>query len=182
MPADVMEKPDSEVQKPPLLTRSLSESQSPSPPPYSEVEPIVSLDSENDASVFNTTDTKAHDTALKHKADQLFSSITSVPDIHDFIRASIENSLLSATGSFFDSGLFAKSINNAIRQPHSNTIINTASQVCMSDDFDTAYPASMRQQVACSQVHHRISATETLFGTIWLRTTTAKTNDRSKKS
>lgn len=121
--ADVMQKPDPEAQKAPLLTRSLSESQSPSQPQYSEVESIVSLDSENDASVFNTTNTKAHDTALKPKADQIFSSITSVPDIHDSVRASIEIPLLSATGSFFHSGLFAKSINDTIRQPHSNTIV-----------------------------------------------------------
>ena len=138
--------------------------------------------SDRGALIFNIADTQIQRTALKLKRHQSCSAIMSVPDIHDPIRASIERALVLAPSSFFDASLFAKTMKDIV-QPHcSDEATSTAGYTSLSDDLNIAQPAPTRQQVDLRKVHHRISATETPFGTVWLRTSTVRAGSSSKSS
>lgn len=103
-------------------------------------------------------------------------------DIHDPIRASIERALVLAPSTFFDGSVFAKTMRDIIPSHQSNDATSTASDTGVSDDPNASQSTLAHQQVNFSQVHHRISATETLFGTVWLRTTTVRAGSCSKTS
>ena len=156
--------------KTPALTRSISDSETSPPPSYSE----------KTAMAFNLADTQNNETILKPEHHYLSSSIVPIPDIQGSIRASIESALVSKPASFFDGSLFAKAINETIQSRHSNRATSTAS--CTTVPYDLGHPASMRQQVDLLKGHHTILATETLFGTVWLRTSTVRAGGRSKSS
>ncbi|KAF7505889.1 hypothetical protein GJ744_012424 [Endocarpon pusillum] len=64
-------------------------------------------------------------------------------------------------------------------QPDRSTFDKPTSQPPISDQVETA-SALIRQQGGSPKVYHQISGTETPFGTVWCRTSTVKTNGRSK--
>ena len=136
--------------------------------------------SDTRALIFNLADTQIQRTAPKPKRYQSCSAIMSVHEFHDPIRASIERALVLAPSSFFDGSLFAKTMKDIVQPHHSDEATSTASYTKLSDDLNTAQPAPTHQQVDFGKVHHRISATETPFGTVWLRTSTVRAGSCSK--
>ena len=64
----------------------------------------------------------------------------------------------------------------------SNDATSTASYTSVSDDLNAPQSTLTRQEVDFRKVRHRISATETLFETVWLRTTTVRAGSCSKSS
>ena len=138
--------------------------------------------SDSGALIFNLADTQIQRTASKLKRHQSCHAIMSVHEIHDPIRASIEGALLLTPSSFFDGSLFARTMKD-IGQPHySDEATSTASYTKLSDDLNIVQPAPTRQQVDFRKVHHRVSATETPFETVWLRTSTVRAGSCSKSS
>lgn len=64
---------------------------------------------------------------------------------------------------------------------HRSTFDKPTSQTPISDQVETA-SALLRQQGGSPKVYHQISGTATPFGTVWCRTSTVKTDGRSKSS
>ncbi|ERF74981.1 hypothetical protein EPUS_08522 [Endocarpon pusillum Z07020] len=161
-----------DTREPRVSAPSQSTSDSESPPSYSEAKPTV-----------------------LERADD--GTISSVPDVQDPIRNLIESALLAATRDSFDGTSFAKLMNDMMQhassvqspersyhttrpvQPHCSTSDKPTSQTPIADQVETA-SALLRQQGGSPKVYHQISGTETPFGTIWCRTSTVKTNGRSK--
>ena len=138
--------------------------------------------SDSGALIISLADTQIQRTASKLKRHQSCHAIMSVHEIHDPIRASIERALVLAPSSFFDGSLFAKTM-KGIGQPHYNEeATSNASYTKLSNDLNIAQPTPTRQQVDFRKVHHRVSATETPFGTVWLRTSTVRAGSCSKSS
>ena len=164
-----------------------------SPPNYSQA---ISARSSSDSqlplyrkSTVDTDDAKSFDNSRKPKAYQP-PPITSVSDIQASIRFSVESALLPMAGRAFDGSEFAKAVNDEIQRAsmmlctkHSSHAVsiqdtlsrgNPAARITsegrMSNSLNTACSAS----TDCTEIHHYISATETVFGTIWLRTSTKK--------
>ena len=135
-----------------------------------------------DTSIQRTASTPIQGTASKPKTRQSRSSVMSIDDIHDPIRASIESALVLAPSTFFDGSVFAKTMRDILPTHQSNDAKSTASDAGVSDDSNASQSTLTRQQANFSQVQHRISATETLFGTVWLRTTTVRAGSCSKTS
>ena len=81
--------------------------------------------------------------------------------------------MLPSTDKAFDGSEFAKAINDTIQKASVRQDIPT-----LSGDHSPVYSASKD----CTEIHHHISATETLFGTVWLRTSTVRVSHNSKSS
>ena len=106
----------------------------------------------------------------------------SIDDIHDPIRASIESALVLAPSTFFDGSAFAKTMRDIMPSHQSIDATSTASYTSVSDELNGPQSTLTGQQVDFRKLRHKISATETLFGTVWLRTTTVRAGSCSNSS
>ncbi|KAF2176130.1 hypothetical protein K469DRAFT_608169, partial [Zopfia rhizophila CBS 207.26] len=106
------------------------------------------------------------------------------------IQASMENELKTAVEGYFQSGKFAQMMNNTIQRAievkstyHGRYIETTVSHRNPSDsdsgteDGQFRKPANSEHRISRTRICHSTSARGTLFGNVWLRTSTLKVDD-----
>ena len=149
----------------PKLNRSLSDSHS---FPYREAKEIDATDVK-DFGTFDEAEFYPH------------SPIPSVSGVQASIRACVESALLPVFGKSFDISEFAKAINETIQeatamQPAAYAYGKKAAHITFNPGISHFAGNDF------AEIHHQISATETPFGTVWLRTSTAKVHDQSSSA
>jgi Ankyrin repeats (many copies) len=115
------------------------------------------------------------------------------------LQASIESALQLAAQNYFQGGGFARAMNDAIqrvstiqttyrhsRDKGDSVTENEESKATLSQSSSTTdlaiHSSSIPRRGSQSRICHRTSATGTLFGTIWLRTTSVRADPRSNKN
>jgi hypothetical protein len=116
------------------------------------------------------------------------------------LQATIETSLRLAAESYFRGGAFARAMQDTVhRVANLQTTYRCAQGYDKPNDEvheldseapkspavsnrDVLHPGSKRLRANQSRIFHKTSATGTLFGTIWLRTTYVQVDSQSKKS
>ena len=160
--------PDFEIPTAPALNRTLSD---PQLPPYYKDEELV----------LGPADNQFQRNATRSKSYSCASEKAISHDMRDFVRAKIEYALLSRSESFFDGSLFAKAVNDMLQSTDGSSIGNSSSRIRNDDDLDNVRSFSSKvKQVDQQNVHHEISAIQTLFGTVWFRTSTTRAGGHAK--
>lgn len=133
-------------------------------------------------------DPKASGKSLVYNRDH-HSTSTSVSDMQDCIRECVEEALMPMASKGFDPSEFAKAVNGTIQQAsviHATGYDHHAlPNFEAPQSFVNAGKSSKWNSTASNdaeEIHHQISATETLFGTVWLRTRRAQMKNRSKST
>lgn len=132
---------------------------------------------------------------MKSEFSQIASEM-SIPDIQAAMESALQSAAKSATEDFFSSGTLEKVRNDTVSRVttmqstyhgsynatdtalNSSTILTTARDHGAGDS--TINPK--RPRTNRSKVCHRTSATGTLFGKVWVRTTTVKAEARAGSS
>ena len=173
--------------KRPSVERSISEPELPS---YSESRALT-------FDVIDSKELKVLDCEVTAETHQ-FASGMSVPSI----QASMENALQLAAEKFFENGTFAKVMNNTLQKVtsvqstyHSRcnspptsldqtpTIATRSNSMGKIEKVNhTSRGSRVASKTTYSRICHSTSATGTLFGTVWVRTTTLKISTRSRSA
>lgn len=110
------------------------------------------------------------------------------------VQTSIGNAFQLAAESYFKGGAFEKAMTDTIHRVASiQTTYHYGGDKKESSSDEEDIPEAIARKASAtnliqgrrgsqSRICHRTSATDTLFGTIWLRTTTVQVNARSSKN
>lgn len=103
------------------------------------------------------------------------------------IRTSIESALLPMTGKGFDISESTKAINDTTQQPSvlqatgfEPHVVSAQAALSSPRKAGNTSKAIVSASNNFAGIRHQVSATETIFGTVWLRTSTAKVKSHPK--